>query len=88
MNDQISLSQDKLSKQFEPRIKDSISDVFLRPLANGDHAIAILNKLPVLQNSKISLLELYLRGKYEIKDLWQHKVRPRLIRKLVWLKLI
>jgi alpha-galactosidase len=70
----IALNQDALGKQAERKIKTAILDVFVRPLANGDFAVAILNKSSIVQNAKVDFAELGLTDKYEIKDLWQHKV--------------
>lgn len=70
----IALNQDALGKQAERKIKTDIWDVFVRPLANGDFAIAILNKSASTQNASVNFAELGLTGKYELKDLWQHKV--------------
>ncbi len=70
----IALNQDALGKQAERKIKNDAWDVFVRPLANGDHAIAILNKTSSVQNTKLNFADLGLSDKYEIRDLWQHKV--------------
>ncbi|MES2652005.1 MAG: glycoside hydrolase family 27 protein [Bacteroidota bacterium] len=70
----IALNQDALGKQAERKIKNDVWDVFVRPLANGDHAIAILNKTSSIQNTKLNFADLGLSDKYEIRDLWQHKV--------------
>ncbi|TCC92449.1 glycoside hydrolase family 27 protein [Pedobacter frigiditerrae] len=70
----IALNQDPLGKQAERKINTPIWDVFIRPLANGDYAIAILNKSSIVQDSKINFLELGLEGKYQVKDLWLHKI--------------
>ncbi|MEJ5995390.1 glycoside hydrolase family 27 protein [Pedobacter sp. Du54] len=70
----IALNQDALGKQAERKIKTDIWDVFVRPLANGDFALAILNKSDSEQNSLINFSDVGLADKYEIKDLWQHKV--------------
>lgn len=70
----IALNQDPLGKQAERKINNAIWDVFIRPLANGDYAIAVLNKSSVIQDAKVNFLELGLEGKYQLKDLWQHKI--------------
>ncbi len=70
----IALNQDVLGKQAERKIKTDSWDIFVRPLVNGDFAIAILNKSATAQNAKVNFVELGLAGKYEIRDLWQHKV--------------
>lgn len=70
----IALNQDLLGKQGERKIKNDTWDVFVRPLANGDFAVAILNKAATTQNAKVAFSDLGLSDKYEIRDLWQHKV--------------
>lgn len=70
----IALNQDVLGKQAERKIKNEVWDVFVRPLANGDFAIAILNKASIVQNIKVNFADLGLIDKYEIKDLWKHQV--------------
>jgi len=73
-NEIIALNQDALGKQAERKVKNDTWDIFVRPLANGDYAIAILNKASSAQNAKVAFSDLGLTAKYEIRDLWQHKV--------------
>jgi alpha-galactosidase len=70
----IAINQDALGKQAVCKIKNDTWSVFVKPLANGDFAIAILNRTEATQNSKINFAELGLNESYEIKDLWEHKV--------------
>jgi len=72
-NEIIALNQDKLGKQAVRKIKNEVWDVFVRPLANGDYAVAILNKVGSTQSLKLNFVDLGLSNKYEIRDLWQHK---------------
>lgn len=75
LNDEvIAINQDALGTQAVNKIKNDTWSVFVKPLANGDTAIAILNRSETTQNSKINFAELGLKGVYEIKDLWEHKV--------------
>ena len=75
LNDEvIAINQDALGKQAVCKIKNDTWSVFVKPLANGDFAIAILNRSETTQNSKINFAELGLNDSYEIKDLWEHKV--------------
>ncbi|HRD43888.1 MAG TPA: hypothetical protein PLN30_09035, partial [Ferruginibacter sp.] len=69
----IALNQDALGKQAIRKINDSIWNVFVKPLANGDVAVAILNRSEVTQKSTINFSQLGLTDKYEIRDLWLHK---------------
>lgn len=69
----IALNQDPLGKQAQRKVKTEKLDVFLRPLANGDFAVAILNKLNSPQMVNLNLADLGIKGKYQMRDLWQHK---------------
>lgn len=73
-NEAIAINQDALGKQAVCKIKNELWSVFVKPLANGDFAIAILNRSEAALNFKIGFAELGLNDTYEIKDLWQHKV--------------
>jgi len=73
LNDEmIAIDQDSLGTQGERKINDSVWNVFVKPLANGDRAIAILNRSNATQTS-INFSDFGLEGKYEIRDLWQQK---------------
>ena len=75
LNDEaIAIDQDVLGKQGERKISDSVWNIFVKPLANGDYAIAILNRSGATQTASVNFSDLGLDGKYEIRDLWQHKV--------------
>lgn len=75
LNDEvIVLNQDVLGRQAVLKIKNDTWNVFVKSLANGDFAIAILNRSETTQNSKINFAEFGLNESYEIKDLWEHKV--------------
>ncbi|MEO9022136.1 MAG: glycoside hydrolase family 27 protein [Ginsengibacter sp.] len=70
----IAIDQDALGKQGERKIKNDLWNVFVKPLSNGEVAIAILNRSDATQAAAINFNDLGLDGKYEIRDLWQHKV--------------
>ena len=70
----IAVDQDALGKQGERKVADSVLNVFVKPLANGDVAIAILNRSSATQDASFDFKDLGLDGKYEIRDLWQHKI--------------
>jgi len=70
----IALDQDVLGKQAERRIKNDTWNVFVKQLSNGDYAVAILNLSDASQNFSIKFQEIGLPDKYEIRDLWEHKV--------------
>ena len=70
----IAVDQDSLGEQGERKINNDVWNVFIKPLANGDVAIAILNRSDAPQIASINFSDLGLDGKYEVRDLWQHKI--------------
>jgi len=70
----IALNQDALGKQAIRKINNDTWNVFVKSLANGDFAIAILNRSESAKDFNLSFTELGLIDKYEIRDLWQHKI--------------
>lgn len=70
----IAINQDILGRQAERKIHTDSVDVFVKPLANGDYALSILNRSDVTQSFNIDFRDAGLNSKYEIKDLWQHKI--------------
>jgi alpha-galactosidase len=69
----IALNQDALAKQCERKINDDTWNIFIKQLVNGDYALAILNRSEKAQRYTLKFSELGLLGKYEIRDLWNHK---------------
>lgn len=69
----IAINQDALGKQAVCKIKNELWSVFIKPLTNGDFAVAILNRSETAKKAKISFADLGLNGAYQIKDLWRHK---------------
>ncbi len=69
----IALNQDLLGKQCEQKIQNDIWNVFTKELSGGDYAVAILNRGNETANMKLAFEELGLSGKFEIRDLWEHK---------------
>ncbi len=75
MNEEvIAIDQDELGKQGVLKINTKKWNVFLKPLANGDYAIAILNRSDEAQTADINFSDLGLDGKYETRDLWKHAI--------------
>ena len=70
----IAINQDALGKQAVAKVNNEKWSVFVKPLSNGDFAVAILNRADNAQKANFSFAELGLTGNYEIRDLWQHKV--------------
>ncbi|WP_086661237.1 NPCBM/NEW2 domain-containing protein [Lentzea kentuckyensis] len=75
--DVIALDQDKLGKQGK-RIRTTGKtglDVIVKPLANGDKAVALFNKSGSTQTISTSLSEIGFSGPAVLKDLWTKSVR-------------
>ncbi|WP_184547901.1 glycoside hydrolase family 27 protein [Mucilaginibacter sp. FT3.2] len=71
--DVIAIDQDALGKQSARKINDTIWNVLVKPLANGDYAVAILNRGDNEAIYKLDFEKIGLNGKYTITDLWSHK---------------
>ena len=70
----IALNQDKLGSQSVRKINNKMWNVFTKQLANGDCALAILNKSEVPLEYSILFSDIGLTGKYEIRDVWTHSI--------------
>lgn len=70
----IALNQDVLGKQAQPKIRNEKWCVFVKQLSNGDCAVSILNLSNAPLNYELDFQEIGLPDKYEIRDLWEHKV--------------
>ncbi|MDI3321039.1 glycoside hydrolase family 27 protein [Pinibacter soli] len=68
----IAIDQDVLGKQGIRKVSDEVWDIFVKPLANGDVAIAVLNKDNNARDTKINFVDLGINGKCLIRDLWAH----------------
>lgn len=71
--DMIAINQDALGKQAERKIKTASWNIFTKPLANGDVAVAILNRGNTDAAYVLNLSAIGLTGKYEWYDVWEHK---------------
>ena len=75
LNDEmIAIDQDALGKQADKKTANDSWEVFGKPLSNGDYAVAVLNRSGAAQTTNINFSDLGLEGKYEIRDVWQHKI--------------
>ncbi len=75
--DVIAVDQDKLGKQGK-RIRTTGKtgvDVIVKPLANGDKAVALFNKSASTQTISTSLSEIGFSGPATLKDLWTKSTR-------------
>ena len=69
----IAIDQDLLGKAAERVVNEAGHQVFVRPLANGSHAVAILNSGDKAQRLSVSFKQLGLTGKYTVRDVSQHR---------------
>lgn len=69
----IAIDQDPLGKQGERKIKNEEWNVFVKPLADGDFAIAILNRSDTTQNYRLRFSDIGLDGEYTLRDVWEHR---------------
>lgn len=69
----IDINQDKAGKQAQRVLSNDEWDIFIKPLENGDLAVAILNKSEEEHETKFETRALSINGEFIIRDLWLHK---------------
>ncbi len=69
----IAINQDPMGQQAECIYSKAGLEVFAKELENGDVAVAMLNRTENKSSIGITLKELYLKGTYVVRDLWQHR---------------
>lgn len=79
--DLIAINQDALGKAAERKVNAATYQIYVRPLADGSHAVAILNTADKRQSLAADFSRLGLSGKYSIYDAWQHKTIARKVSK-------
>ena len=69
----IAINQDVLGKAAERKVMTDNYQIFVRPLADGSHAVALLNtsEKPLTLTADFAVLGI--SGKYTVRDVWQHK---------------
>ncbi|MBW8892439.1 MAG: hypothetical protein JF617_09880 [Burkholderiales bacterium] len=74
--DVIAVDQDPLGKQGSRALREGDLEVWARPLADGEHAVVLLNRGKTPANMKVDweLLGLPNDQKADVKDLWSKKV--------------
>ena len=70
---EISYKLGSLSKAAERKVNQADHQIYVRPLANGSHAVAILNCGDKDKSIQADFKQLGLNGKYLIRDVWQHR---------------
>jgi alpha-galactosidase len=73
----IAINQDALGKQAERKIGNETWNVFVKPLANGDYAVAILNRSDAPGKFSLDFSDIGLYDTYEITDIWTHAMVGR-----------
>ena len=75
--DLIAINQDQLGKAAERKVNADTHQIFVRPLADGSHAVAILNTGDKRLFLTADFTKLGLSGKYSVYDAWQHRMIAR-----------
>ena len=70
-HDVIAISQDTLGKVARRAVHDDLHSVWVRPLANGDSAVAVVNRYPLARSFTVDLKALGLADDYEVRDCWR-----------------
>lgn len=69
----IAINQDVLGKAAERKVMTDNYQIFVRPLADGSHAVALLNTSEKPLTLTADFAALGISGKYTVRDVWQHK---------------
>ena len=69
----IAISQDRLGSVARRYRHTDAESVWARPLANGDFAIALVNRYPKARNISVDLSELGIEGAYIVRDCWKQE---------------
>lgn len=69
----IAIDQDDLGRAAERKVMNDDYQIFVRPLADGSCAIALLNTAEKPLTLTADFAKLGLDGKYSVRDVWQHK---------------
>ena len=69
----IAINQDPLGIAAERKVNTDTHQIFVRPLSNGRHAIAIINTADTAQKLSADLNRLGIEGRHHLRDVWQHK---------------
>ncbi len=67
----IALSQDRAGNVARRVVNTDAEAVWYKTLENGDAAIAIVNRSPILRQIKVDLKALGLCGSYKVRDCWR-----------------
>lgn len=80
INDEvIAINQDRLGKQARRVRHVDASDVWVRPLANGDYAVGLVNRYPLAREVSVGYDELEIENcEYEVRDCWRQQDEGRI----------
>lgn len=68
----IAIDQDPLGKAAHRVVCEKDRQVFVRPLADGSHAVAILNPSDRTVKTSVAFASLGLQDRYTVRDVWKH----------------
>jgi alpha-galactosidase len=68
----IAIDQDKLGRQGRRVSKEAGAEMWVKPLENGDLAVALFNRGQILTGIDAHWVLLGLQGKHKVRDLWTH----------------
>ena len=74
----IDISQDRLGAVARRYRHTDGESVWARPLANGDYAVALLNRSPVTRTISVVLSEIGLEGTFYVRDCWREQDEGRI----------
>jgi alpha-galactosidase len=69
----IAVDQDKLGRQGRRVSKEAGGEMWMRPLENGDLAVALFNRSEAMISVSALWELLGLKGKHKVRDLWAHE---------------
>ena len=74
VNDElIAINQDTLGRQARRVLKRDAVEVWVRPLANGDYAVGVLNLYPLSRKTTLYYSWLDLDGEWKLRDCWSQR---------------
>ena len=74
----IAIDQDKLGKQGARVSKEGRTEIWAKPLENGDLAVALFNRDDRPNLMIAGWNDLGLKGKHEVRDVWHHMDRGKI----------
>ena len=74
----IAIDQDKLGRQGTRVTKDGRTETWMKPLSNGDLAVAMFNRDDRDQLMIVKWSDLGITCKHEVRDIWHHADRGRI----------